>query len=335
MEQTDRSKKWMRVAGAIILIAIIFGISSHSKTTKKNLAENSRVVRIGYLPVVHALPLYVAINRNYFEDAGVKVEVTKFEAPNQIIDALLSGNIDISMAGATGITAVAESKKPNSLRVFAIAGGDSTHIADAFIVASTSPIKSIAELKGKKVGILPGIQWKTIARNLFTKNGIDIDKDLTLVEIAVPLQTQSLASGQIDALLTVEPVISIAKAHDISRILVESPNLTYISNPFYAGVGNVSVAFMTEYPDLFKKVLGILDRSTREINTNSDTYRNDLVGFTPADATLAKIIHLPIYKMYTDMNDADFTAVQKFIDIFQTYKVIETPVNARTLVYHD
>mgnify|MGYP000635554218 FL=1 len=69
---------------------------------------------------------------------------------NQIIDALLSNQIDVALAAASGITAVAESKKPDSLKIFAVAGGDDSHSADAIIVNKDSSIKTIADLKDKK-----------------------------------------------------------------------------------------------------------------------------------------------------------------------------------------
>src|SRR3989344_5563832 len=70
-------------------------------------------VKIGYLPVVHGLPLYVAIEKGYFTEQGIAIEQVPFQAPNQIIDALLQGQLDMgSPSTAAGVTAVAESKNP-------------------------------------------------------------------------------------------------------------------------------------------------------------------------------------------------------------------------------
>jgi len=315
------------VLGLIVIVLVALLIWGSNNNTSK-----ITTVKFGHLPIVQALPIYVAIEKGYFKDEGLNIEDTKFESPNQMIDSLISGNIDVAMGAATGITAIAESKKPGSLRIFAVQGGDEKHIPDALIVSKDSSISSITDLKGKKVGTLPGIQWKTIARNIFASNNIDIDKDLTLVELAIPLQTQSLASKQVDALLTLEPVITIAESKNISKNLVVSPNLTYISNPFYAGVGNVSVSFMTKNPEAFKKVMKVLNKATDEINQNPDMYRNYLVNYTPLTPELANKVNLPIYKMYKDINPKDTEAVQKFIDIFVKYNVITNKVNASDLI---
>ena len=153
------------------------------------------------------------------------------------------------------------------------------------------------------------------------------------MELAVPLQTQALAARQVDALLTVEPVITIASSQGVSKILIESPNLRYVSNPFYAGVGNVSTEFIAEHPQEYAKVVEVLSKATKEINSNPEAARQFLVGFTPLTAELAKIVHLPVYKMYADLTEKDIDAVQKFIDVFVRYKVIENPITAKHLIY--
>ncbi|MDB5259142.1 MAG: hypothetical protein JWO73_350 [Candidatus Taylorbacteria bacterium] len=325
-------KIWLSIGVLVLILAVVIGFSNR-KVSPASQGNALIRVRIGYLPVVHALPLYVAIDKGYFKDAGIDAEVTKFEAPNQIIDALLSGQIDVAMAAATGITAVAEGKKPGSLKIFAVQGGDDAHIAEALIVQKDSQVKTIAELKGKKIGLLPGIQWRTIARNMFDMNGLDINRDVTLVELAVPLQAQALATKQVDALLAVEPVLTIAKSLGASRDLVISPNLRYISNPFYAGVGDVSVSFMKKDPAAFEKVLAVFDRATKELDADIAAARPHLVGHTALTIELSKSVNLPTYKMSADMNANDVASVQKFIDVFAKYKVIENPVRAIDLMY--
>lgn len=320
-------KIWIVIAVCAVLI-IGLSLATHVPKTVRH-------VRIGYLPVVHALPLFMAVEKGYFKEANIDVTLAKFEAPNQIIDALLSNNIDMAMAAATGITAVADSKKPGSLKIFAIQGGDDDHVADALLVSKDSTAHSIEDLRGKKVGVLPGIQWRTLSRNIFAQYELDIDKDIALVELAVPLQAQALATKQIDALLTIEPVITIANSMGVSRTLVQSPNLTAVSNPFYAGVGNVSTEFIRTQPELFKDIMSIMNKATAEVDRDTVVARQYLVNYTPLSLDLAKIVSLPIYKMYTAMNEPDRMAVQKFIDVFIKYKVIETPMSATDLIYHD
>ena len=148
-------------------------------------------VVVSYLPSLHGLPLFVAIEEKLFEKAGLAVEATKFENPNQIIDSLVSGRADSAPAGgAAGITALAETRFPGTLRVMGLQGSATAHNAvnDALITKAGSPINSFADVKGKKVAHAPGIQWRTITRTIVRANGLDPDKDVELVEMAIGLQ---------------------------------------------------------------------------------------------------------------------------------------------------
>src|SRR4051812_38760566 len=57
-------------------------------------------VRIGYLPFASDAALFAAYDRGYFREEGVKVELVRFSAANDNLNALLSGRVD--MCGMLG-----------------------------------------------------------------------------------------------------------------------------------------------------------------------------------------------------------------------------------------
>ncbi|TAK57420.1 transporter substrate-binding domain-containing protein, partial [Patescibacteria group bacterium] len=223
-----KNKIWW---GIILIIVMIVVGGLISKSSNKVASEEK--VRVAYLPGVQALPLYLALNKGYFKEAGLNVEAVKFDAPNQIIDALLSGQADAAFAAAGGITAVAESKKPGSIKVILLNGATAGHEGDSILVKKDSTITSVGQLRGKKVGVLPGIQWRTIAQHVFSENGLSVPADITLVELAIPLQAQALASGQVDALLAIEPVITVVRSNGIGKDIMTSTANRFIADPFY------------------------------------------------------------------------------------------------------
>ena len=188
-----------------------------SQKSTEQVAETTKI-KIANLPIVQGLPLYLAIEKGYFKEAGLDVEMVKFEAPNQIVDAVLNGQVDFtSPSGAIGILGIANFKNPGKLKIYAAAGGDDNIQNDAILVKSDSTIQNIQELKGKKLGILPGIQWRTIAQHILKQNNLTADTDVILVELAAGLQAPALASGEIDALLGVEPTPTIVKTKSICK----------------------------------------------------------------------------------------------------------------------
>lgn len=291
-------------------------------------------VKIAYLPNIHALPFYLALEKGYFKDEGLEIEAVKFEAPNQIIDALLSNQVGVAAPGAAaGITAVSQSKKPDTIKIYGVQGGTDTLTNESFVVKKDSSIKSFADLKGKKLGHLPGIQWQTISRDILAKNGLEAGKDVTLVDLAIPLMVPALASGQVDALLAIEPAPTIAVAKDIGKVVEKSPTIKYIANPFYAGVGDITTKFISENPDVTEKILRVFKKANDEVSANPDAARPYLKGYTALDDSLINDVPLLQYKMYDEMDAKDISALQAFFDIFTEYKVIDGKVDASSLIY--
>src|SRR5712671_7975605 len=148
-----------------------------------------------WLPIMQTTAYYVALEERLFEKACIEIVFNKLEAPNQIINALVGARADFGPPGAAaGIAMLAESKFPGTFKVFGLQGGGIKVglINDGLIVKPDSDIKSFADLKGKKLGHVPGIQWRTISRHMVRSAGLDPEKDLTLVDLAVGMQVPAV-----------------------------------------------------------------------------------------------------------------------------------------------
>src|SRR5882757_10916072 len=157
-----------------------------------------------WLPIMQTTAYYVALEEKLFEKACIEIDSNKMESPNQIIDALIAERADFGPPGAAaGIAMIAESKFPGKLKVFGLQGGGIAvdRINDGLIVKPDSPIKSFADLKGKTLGHVPGIQWRTISRYMIRASGLDPDADVKLVDLAVGMQVPAVVGGTVDATL--------------------------------------------------------------------------------------------------------------------------------------
>ncbi len=327
-----KMSKWVMMLG--VVAAALIGISLMKDGGDGARPEKTRV-RIGDLPVSVSLPLYVALEKGYFEDEGLEAERVKFEAPNQIVDALMAGTVDLtSPGGAMGIMGVANFKNPGKIKIYAASGGTVETPFDSILVKTGSPIATVPDLKGKRLGILPGIQWRTIARHILAQSGLLAEKDVTIVELSPALQAQALASGDVDALLGVEPIPTIVKAKKIGKEIVHGAAERAIVEPFYPGAGGVNLAFAKENPETMRKVMAVFERAIKDIEANPLAAQRYLAGYTALDASLAAQTPVPIFKMAKDFDGADIAAIQKFYDIFGTYKVIDGAMDARDILYH-
>lgn len=292
-------------------------------------------VVVSYLPTLHSLPLFVAINEKMFEKAGITVEATKFENPNQIVDSLVSGRADSAPAGgAAGIVALADTRFPGALRVFGLQGSSKANkgFNDTLIVAKGSSIKSFADLKGKRLAHVPGIQWRTIARTIIKANGLDPDKDVQLAEMAVGLHAQAVSSKTVDAALTLEPIGSIATASGAVESRLMNPAGDFIADPFWAGVGVVTTKFMKERPAVAKRFIAVIDEAVDLINKDYPTYRKHLVGYTAVTPELLNTVAPMWFVSSRTMTDKDVVAYQTFADIFFADGAMKAKIDVKKLL---
>ena len=139
-----------------------------------------------------------------------------------------------------------------TLKVFGFQGGRlEPFVRDsALVVPTSSSASSFADMKGKKIGTLPGIQWRSITRNLLRKAGLNPETDATIVELGLPLQIQALLSGTVDALLAIEPQASLAIATGQAKIAIEHPTDPFIGTPFFNGAMVMTSKFAEQRPDV-------------------------------------------------------------------------------------
>ncbi|VVB74855.1 NMT1/THI5 like protein [uncultured archaeon] len=332
-----KMKNGLIVLAAIAVIAIIAIVitSTMSPTGLFTQSAKSETIKLGNLPVIQGLPIYLAIEKGYFSEAGLSVELTKFDSPSQLVDAVMQGKLDLTTpSGAAGISAVANYKNPGKIKLYALSGGTAEVPNEVLLIPIDSNINSIKELKGKKLGLLGGsIQWRTIARDMLAKNGLEADKDVYLVELATGLQVQALATKQIDALLALEPTATIAKEKKAGKILLDGPMEETISDPFYPGAGIINLEFAKTHPEIVKKFIEVVKRATKEIKQNPVESEKYLKNYTALTDDLIGKVPMSAFKICEQINAKDIEALQKFYDLFEEYNVVDGRIDANAFLY--
>jgi NitT/TauT family transport system substrate-binding protein len=239
-------------------------------------------VKIGYLPFVLALPTFVALEKGYFQEQGLKVNATLFESGTIITDALITGRVDVQTGSAVVASWLAEQNMPGTYKIFIMYGNrevleDNTM---ALMVAKDSPLQGIADLKGKRMGTFPGIAsiaWaKAVLRNSFNP-----DKEITLIEVPPGNIVQALAAGQIDAYFAPEPFGMIGEAKGVARRLIKNPLLlTNLKTGIPGAPFSFSAKFLKEKPLVAKKVKAAYYKAVDFIYSNETEARKFLPKYT-------------------------------------------------------
>ena len=198
----------LALSAALILTAAIFAMSAPGKASAESF-------KVAFSTWVGYGPLYVAQDKGYFKDEGVDVELVKMEDPKLRFTALLAGRID--MLATTVDTMVLYLKTPDAINF--ICPLDDSNGGDGIV--ANKDIKTIADLKGKKVAFNEGSVSHFYLTVLMDEAGIS-QKDIEAVNMTAGDSGSAFVSKNVDAAVTWEPWLSRGKATDHGHLLADS-----------------------------------------------------------------------------------------------------------------
>lgn len=151
-----------------------------------------------------------------FKKAGANVTIHKFDGGKTTRDAMISGRVDIGVLGSTPFVVGAAKGDMVAIGMCMYAGR-----ADAIVVSKKSGIKSIAELKGRRVASQLGSATdNAFQEKILPKFGL---KRTDIQTINIPHQNHlaAMISGSVDAFAGVEPFPSLAEVDGIGDVIID------------------------------------------------------------------------------------------------------------------
>lgn len=317
-----------RVLHAGIASVALIGLS------RKSLAADDKIL-IGYWPIASGLPLYAALERGFFKEAGLQVEGAKFASAQQVAEAMISGRIHGSANGtASAALALAEITSPNLFKIICSNPSNRKLVLDEFVVPKDSPVKSIAELAGKKVCSGPGIQNVTLAKIILEKNGITNPQ---VTELPIGQHVPALAAGQVDAAYTLEPTGTAGRLKGLTRVLEPGVIAKYVLGdpdaPWFGGSATITTALIKDKPELAKKYVAAYAKAVEWVRKNPDEARKHMDGFTAIEEALVKEVPLSGFTLYNEFTPSDVAYFQKFFDVFTERKIFNKRLDVKSLLY--
>lgn len=287
-------------------------------------AQSNTVLRIGYQKAASTLVLLKAHGtlEKRLQAQGVEIKWAEFAAGPQLLEALNVGSIDFGYVG-------------EAPPVFAQAAGAnfvysayeiSTPDAEAILVPKDSPLKSVADLKGKKVAFNKGsdVHWLVVA--LLKKAGLHYS-DIEPVYLAPADARAAFEKGAIDAWAIWDPFQAAAEKQLHARRLA-------------SGVGAVSHhqfflsarPFAEKHADVLRIVLEEISREGQWIRANTAQAAAQLAPIQGLDTDVIEV-GLKRYEHIFKPIDAPVLAEQQRIaDAFYELKLIPKKINVSDAV---
>jgi len=293
-------------------------------------ALSAEKVTIGHLAIVPSLPTYVAMEKGFFAQEGLEVELVPFQSGTDIVDALVAGRIDANcMSAITGHWFAAQAV-PDKFKIFLVYAADSTvDNTMVVVVKKDSPLKDLKGLKGKKVGTFPGATSVALAKAVIrTKLA---PETVIFTEIAPPNIVPALAAGQIDAFFSPEPFGMIAVYQGIGRYLIKSPcTLLGLKKGIVGGAFSFSAKFLRERPEVAKKVKAAIEKGVDYIKANEQEARGYLSKYAQLPPPVAARIP---FEKWIKIRDLDKKAPQLFFDVLYKEGAYQKKIDTTALYY--
>lgn len=230
-------KTWFMVA--FIIIGII-GVFLIGEDDNELTALEQKTVRIAYVPITHALPVF-AVKELESSEGPIHVELVKYGSWPELMDALNTGKVD----GATALVELGVKAREQGIDIRAVALGH----REGNIIVVSHDIHSAQDLRGKSFAI-PHKQssHNILAHLMLEKSGLTTD-DVRIVEMSPPEMPAALAVGQIAGYTVAEPFGSLAISLERGKVF-EDPQALWHDNICCVLLFNG--AFVDKNPDLAK-----------------------------------------------------------------------------------
>lgn len=241
---------------AALLCAVLATACGGEKPGNGDSSAAEATIQVGVLGILADAPLYVAQAEGYFEEAGLNVEIQTFGSTPDLLPALATGQLDVAWGGyAAGlIQAVAR-----DIPVMLVASharavpGTTTVLFARDDLAGSKP--EMSDLVRHKVAVnAPGNVMHAYLFKALSRTGID-PAAVDVTEMPFTNMPAALASGSVDAAITVDPLTSVVRAQKLGvevtngyEMWGESHDVGILMySPDFAERQSAGESFMTAY----------------------------------------------------------------------------------------
>jgi NitT/TauT family transport system substrate-binding protein len=237
----------------------------------ETLEKQKVSIAVGGKNLLYYLPLTIAEQLGYFKDEGLQVEISDFAGGAKALQALVGGSADV-VSGAFEHT-INMQAKGQVLTVFVLQAR-APQIVFGVSNKTMPNYKSIADLKGKKIGVTaPGSSTNMMASFVLAKGGLK-PSDVSYIGVGTAAGALSaLRSGQIDAISNLDPVVSMLQQKNEIRIIADARTLkdtvSVFGGPMPAASLYTSEAFLKKNPHTSQALANAMVRALKWIHKAS------------------------------------------------------------------
>lgn len=273
--------------------------------------SGGRTFKLGLIPGAQEFVDFVMEGHGILDQVGLKAEKVKSLSPANLHLMLAERKVDIGFGGFTTM-ATARTEGKDIIVIYGVFSP-----VNMVFVAKNSSIRSLTDLKGKKLGVFGGPGSTTfgflavLARNWY---GIDLFHDAELVTAPGPVLVELLGKGDIDAALlgTTESIQMFAQQR--YRVLVDL-SAEYKAHQGGRAPAHVTVAtneeFANSHPDIVRDYLKAYKSTLEYVRAHPEVWDEYAKSINMNDPGERALLQQKMGPNLVERWDADQIAVQK------------------------
>lgn len=258
----------------VILIIIIAVTSIFFVTHKKSNTDGIQTIRLSEVTrSIFYAPQYVALSQGFFEEEGLKIELSTAQGADAVMTSVLANQSDIGFAGPEASIYVYNEGKEDYTEVFA----QLTKRDGSFLVSRNENTDfNWTDVKGSTIipGRKGGVPYMTL-EYVLKKYGIDPQTDVTLDDsISFDLMAGAFSSGNADYVALFEPTASstelAGKGYIVASIGQETDELPYTA--YFA-----KKSYIEDNPEIVQKFTNAIYKGQKWIQNHSTSEIADAI----------------------------------------------------------
>jgi NitT/TauT family transport system substrate-binding protein len=286
-----RSLRAVPLITAVIMI-LAAGCSISGGTTAATLAAaqpEEPDITVAAIPAVDLAGLYIAQDEGLFGEQGLHVTLERIASSQAIIAGQLKGQVDITAGSYVAyISAQAAGARFRILAEASVLGPG----ARALVTTADSPITTVAQLAGKKIGVNGTNSIGTLlVSSLLAENGVSPKKvDFVTDAGGFPSMPGRLQDGAWAAAFLAEPYITVAQENYGDQVLADLDQGDTANFPVDGYVA--TQAWAQKYPKTAAAFVRAIEEGQRIANGDAPAVQAAMARYdkVPRDVTAAMVL---------------------------------------------
>jgi NitT/TauT family transport system substrate-binding protein len=249
-------------------------------TSAQTLEKPKLTLAVGGKNLFYYLPLTIAEQLGYFKAEGLDLTIVDFAGGSKALQAVVGGSADV-VSGAFEHT-ISMQSKGQFMRAFVMQGA-APQIVFGINPKTMSGYKTVADLKGKKIGVsAPGSSTNVMVNFVLAKAGLK-PSDVSIIGVGTGSgAVAAMRSGQIDAISNLDPVITLLLRSGDVKIISDTRNVReseqVFGGPMPAGCLYAPQAFIDKNPATVQALTNAMVRADKWIQTAG---ANEIIKVVP------------------------------------------------------